>query len=329
MSSTSNLVAKKVVDVNGRSTTVYVNPSKKGKGGSRRATFPSPSSSAPVADIRINDLIAERARIQSWIMSIYKLEDADREEIDKAVTERNRLESVIRDFSPASRDDGAESIPVTGVVIESSFLSGDERVGFSNDLAEPDVPRNELRKHSTEISSLWLDSLSSASAIALVRYTGYSKEYAVEHAAGAFSPVWEDFEDGVARAPKVEPFVAYTGVNEHYVEGILAQAESGEVVFDRVFSSSLNPAQVNGFANGYGRNDKNEIVKRTTLALEVETTVGACMDVVSNVPHEMEVMLPKGRYEVIEILDDIKYIWGGSSSGRTMDKTLRLRFLGE
>jgi len=70
-------------------------------------------------------------------------------------------------------------------------------------------------------------------------------------------------------------------------------------------------------------------VKRTTLALEVETTVGACMDVVSNVPHEMEVMLPKGRYEVIEILDDIKYIWGGSSAGRTMDKTLRLRFLGE
>jgi len=38
----------------------------------------------------------------------------------------------------------------------------------------------------------------------------------------------------------------------------------------------------------------------------------------------MELLLPKGKYEVTEILKDISYSWG-KNSGKSVDYTIKLR----
>jgi len=325
MSPAPHLVAKSVVDVNGRATTVYVNPARSGSAG-RSRSVPPPTANALGKNSRINDVIRERARVHAVITSSHA-DGASYDELRPLIDERERLAKIISADVFRSRDDG-DDIAVSDAVIDSAFVDGDTRIGYSNNLLEHDIPRDAVRDSTVDISALWLDSLSSAEAVAVVRYTGYSREYAVEHAEGKFSPVWEDFESAVARAPKVEPFVAYTGVNDRYVKDLITQADSGEVVLDRVFSSSMNPAQVNGFATSV-RTENGEIIEIGTLVLEVETTVGAFMDTISNVPHEMEVMLPKGRYEVIDSLEGVTYLWRDGGVGRTMDRTLRLCYLGE
>jgi len=195
------------------------------------------------------------------------------------------------------------------------------RYGYSNLLSDIDEQRDKLIDDAIEVSRAWIDTCSSAEISALRDYTNSSDEYAIKSTSGKLSQKWIDFESAVDRAPRLkETFVSYTGVNSYYVNNILSQAENGEVDIDRVLSSSLNPAQVNGFATSdeYGR----------TLALEVETNKGAFMDIVSHSPHEMEVMLPKGKYEVIEVLEDVTYLWGREKGfGRTIDKVLRLRFV--
>ena len=62
--------------------------------------------------------------------------------------------------------------------------------------------------------------------------------------------------------------------------------------------------------------------------LEVETVKGALMEKISSHVMEMEVLLPKGRHEVLECRAGEKYVWGENGRGVDVDCTLKLRWLG-
>jgi hypothetical protein len=353
----SQTVPKKIVDKNGRATTVHVNPNKKTN--SKKTVLPiAVSSNTPfvtsneglveVTDLlaqpdsswRVHDFIYRRNLVHNHILANYRFgkDDTDAfEALRPYMTLRDTLEKpeAYIDMDALPTDDGLDFM-ASDVVVESVFVDGQERQGFSNELSHPDDARDAIREASSELSRVWLAGLSSADASAAYGYSSSSDDYAAQHGNSSLPERWRDFEDAVARSPKVTPFVTYTGVNAHYVDDILAQVGSGEVVLDRVFSSSLNPAQVNGFATAWDTLDPDR-GEGATLVLEVETDRGAFMDVIARLPDEMEVMLPKGRYEVIEVLDSIEYLWGDHGDhtngkervGRVIDKTVRLRFLGE
>jgi len=354
----SATVPKKIVDKNGRSTTVHVNPNKKTGARSKKAIPATVSSSKPFvpeeeldltqeidlleepdSSWRIHDYVYRRHLLHNYVVSTHTprssgdFDEDEWEQLQIYIELRNEFEEAAWDAEvfELPSDDGGEVL-ATDVKVESDFVDGKERFGYSNDLLHPDKDRDAVRESAAKLSHAWLMSLSSIEAYSLLRYTGESADYAREQGDGDISETWQHFEEAVANSPEVEPFVTYTGVNAHYVQDILDQVDSGEITFDRVFSSSLNPAQVNGFATEfdtvYGGINQVE-----TLALEVETTKGAFMDAISRVPHEMEVMLPKGRYEVLDVMEDVTYLWGNRNEdddkrvGRTIKKTLKLRYL--
>lgn len=348
-------VPQKIVDKNGKPTTVYVNPSKNSKAGASKLPGPKvqPSNGSgihlatgPRSKWGIKDFMYRYSVVDKEILDTYhKTLNYRDEAIVRFADERRKVEDAAwkADSKPLARDDFTAPV-VIDTPFDSPWRDGDERYGYSNELGEVDEVRESLRDLDRTISALWLQSCSSAEAHALLRYTGESDEYAKQHSEGELSQKWRDFEAAVERAPDMAPFVVYSGVNYHYVNDLLAEAGSGEINFTRVISTSYNPAQVNGFATEFPSHNHDEFresnglyQKRLTLALEIETTKAGFMGAISRVAHEMEVLVPKGRYEVIEIVDNVKYLWGHggnrradeSPSGRTMDKVIRLRYLGE
>lgn len=325
----SNLVPTTIFDKNGVRTTrnkkLDATPVARPRLNGAGAAPPSPGKTQYLSQYKL-DLI-RALELQRTILRM-NAADVPFEELKPLIAERDSITNRRQEvpFEVLPHDDGTGDRLPLDVVIPSSFSEPGIKYGYNNGFADSEAERDALNETMCDISIMWLDSCSTASAHALSHYTGSgSVDYAIFAAARKAGektshPVWDAFESAVAISPITEqPFVAFSGVNEFYVDDILEQVESGEVRFDRVMSASLNPAQVNGFATG-----------ETHLAIEVETNHAAFIEVFAGKPYEMEVLLPKGRYEVVSEEGETMYSWSRENlSGIKIDRVVRLRYLGD
>lgn len=325
------LERKEVIDKNGHKRVVYVNPDKIKRGHERRVAKVAPFVATPETFTGYKEALFRRAKTQRRILEA-DYAGLPYSDLIPSIEERDEWYRKGDELAAAGlpRDDGTREVLTHGQLLVSGFTENGNKVGYEGNLLHPEAERDELIAASADVSQMWLESCSSAEAYALAHYSaGASDDYARltslrgthEGDAEPLGQVWEDFEAAVDNSPILAPFVTFTGVNDRYVEGILRQLEEGNgvITLDRVFSSSLNPAQVNGFATGDQR-----------LVLEVETTRGACMELFSHSPREMEVLLPRGRYQVIDTEDDVVYSWlPDEVLGVDISKVIRLRHIGD
>lgn len=273
-----------------------------------------------VGAMDIREAMIARADIQSEILTKMSDPDRDRDYIRELCSQRDAIEDIIRSYSRPLTDDGcltdeAETLDVTLDIPSHRHDSG-IRKGFLTLGHGSDEKRDRTLALTRAVSERWLRLCSSSQAQAIRKYSdGDSHDYAVQQASGEpLDHRWQELEEVVAKTPRIRPYVSYTGVNEHYVASMLKQAQTGTVTFDRVFSSTLDAGRVNSFATGEEK-----------LVIEVETDSGAFMDLTSGNAAELEVLLPKGKYDVVGYQNGVKYEWGDGEHGQTIEHVLQLR----
>lgn len=280
--------------------------------------------------LAMHELILYRAEAHSTIIHSFR-RDGVRQDVDLLIHDRRRAEERIKELAEnASVDDGIAGEVHSDLIVGSDFRDGYERFGYINDELTPDAERDEINERLLPLSRNWVRSLSSAEAAAVFQYTLDSRKYAFS-ANGEDRSQWAHFDDAVSNAPTLKPFVAYSGVNRFHVESTMNKIEEagvgGEIEFDRVLSSSVNPAIVNSFAESLYEGEDGFSGKERTLVLEVLTDRGASVGALSAHPQEMEVLLPRGKYEVVGMKENVSYYWGVSKMGRTMTNTVSLKLV--
>jgi hypothetical protein len=244
-------------------------------------------------------------------------------ELIPAIDERRRLEDAVakalKTPSLTQEDPALKVVPAPPVPY---FAPREPRLGFTNELEELD--RNpELAERLEEASFRWLASLNSEELAAAMDYSNDSSRYAQTVAEA------RHLHEALHKAPRFsKPVQLYSGVSGQTRELILPQVERGVVTMKRAVSTSCNPAQVNGFMHNFGPDNKPV----EGLALEIEAVQGGSLISISHSPHEFEVLLPPGNYQVVGEERDVSYLWpgraaGGELFGRTAARVLKLRQL--
>lgn len=267
-------------------------------------------------------LMVTRARVQREIIRIFtdpELQGSDDEEtgLNGLVSERNAIEHTLRRSSDVLLHEPRQlrSDPQRAVYEEIGSDRGSTILGISN-LQEGLLRAAPKTADSmVALSEQWLSTLSPAEARAVLDYSG-----SPESANGK----GELLSSAVLKAPPIEATRVYSGLGVHVTKDVLRQYESGSIELGYPISTSLNPAQVNGFMGKF-----EGMVQQKAVALEIETTVGASMAAASHSPHEFEVMLPAGSYEVLSVREHVKFLWSEDGSGREAELLIKVRRLEE
>lgn len=265
-------------------------------------------------------LMVSRARVQREIIRLFsdsEIKDTDegKTAIYALVKERNSIGDALRSSATAlSHDLPAPSAAPRRVIHEKiGTHRGDTIVGISNLQEGLNEAAPRTAESMVEISEQWLSRLSPAEARAVLDYSGDPS---------SANGNGEILTSAALKAPPLEPIKTYSGLGIHVTKDVLSQYESGRIELGYPISSSLNPAQVNGFM---GRFEGH--VQQKAVALEIETSVGGSMAAASHSPHEFEVLLPAGSYEVVSVRENVEFLWSRGDSGRTAELLICVRRL--
>ena len=225
------------------------------------------------------------------------------------------LESVsLSDFTSSDGGQKLKFSEPSGLLRHFTKSSNCTVVGYDNDLFSKSSRRDQIIAQSRQVSSAWASALSTRELYALRQYCLSSDEYSRSKAGTSNYPLRKEVAQAVHKAPTMKPFVVMSGVNSYYAQDFLMQASRGAVKLDKVISASFNPAQVNGFISP----------QTPRVALEIMTNRGAFTTSITPRIDEMEVLVPEGNYKVVNILENIKYVWGDRGSGLLIDKVIQI-----
>lgn len=271
-------------------------------------------------------LMVNRARVQREIIRIFtdperSREDDSRNGLNELVGERNAIERAMRNSTDKLLHDpqpGATK-PQQAVYETIGEDRGSVFIGIGNQQEDLDAVAPRTGEAMVQLSEEWLSQLSPAEARAVLEYSGNP-----ETANGK----GEILSEAVLKAPPLKPTKVYSGLSIHVAKDVLAQYESGRIELDYPISSTLNPAQVNGFM-GKIEVTPDGLVQTKAIALEIETTRGGSMAAASHSPYEFEVLLPASTYEVVSVREDVKFLWSENGYGRDADLLIKLRRIDE
>ena len=265
-------------------------------------------------------LMVNQARVQREIISRFSGPDSEgwndpkfRELIDERDSiSRAILKGDYRELLHAPRPRSA--VPQRLIHEPVGSDRGDTIVGIGNRQESLGEVAPQTAKAMIELSEEWLSSLSSEEAHAVLTYSSTPDS---ANGNGAI------ISQAVLKAPPLEPTRVYSGLSVHVGRDVLRQYESGRIELGYPISTTLNPAQVNGFMGMYDEDS----VKQKAVVLEIDTTVGAAMEAATQSPHEFEVLLPAGSYEVVSVRENVEFLWDEGGYGRDAELLIKVRRL--
>jgi hypothetical protein len=265
-------------------------------------------------------LTVQRSRVHHEI--IFKMADASYAELIPLLNERSEIEKAIEELEPAD-DEVMPKLTTKPMKLTHGTLNkdqGDKIIGFSNTIEGFKEASKENFDAAIEISEEWVSRLTTEEVKVLVEYTHHTEVSASNR---------ELFDKALKKSPPLEPTTVYSGLSKYVANDVLRQLDSGIVNIDYPISTSLNAAQINGFMRHTG--DDMEVLRGNEtlheVAIEIETTSGAPLMALSTNPHEFEVLLSSGSYEVVNIREDVTMLWGEDGLGRTANQLIKLRRL--
>lgn len=271
-------------------------------------------------------LMVNRSRVQRRIVEIFtnpalRVMDNDENGLNKLIAERNAIERAMEDTSDELlHSPRARSLKPQQVIHEPI---GDDRgevfVGIGNNQEDLKAVAPKTAETMVRLSEEWLSHLSPLEAKAVLDYSGN---------AVTANGNGEILSKAVLKAPPLEPTKVYSGLSAHVANDVLRQFESGGIILDYPISSTLNPAQVNSFMETV-EIASEEFAQRKSVALEIETTRGGSMSSASHSPHEAELLLPAGSYEVISVRENVTFLWEANGLGREADLLIKVRRIEE
>jgi hypothetical protein len=264
-------------------------------------------------------LMVTRARLQRQIIELFtKKQDeplsSEQERLLRAMAdERSSIESAIKnsskDFPHTASVKGEK--PKKVIYEEIADDRGTVVIGISNVEEELVAKAPQTARALVNISEEWLSRLSTEEAHAVWNY-------ALDP--NSANGKGEILSEAIEKAPTLEPTKVFSGLSNHVARDVMSQVASGKVTLDYPISTSMNPAQVNGFMGKF-----EGLVAQPGIALEIETTVGGSMASASHALYEFEILLPAGTYEVVEERKDVKFLWSEDGVGREADHFIKLR----
>lgn len=250
----------------------------------------------------------------------------DKEHIS-SVYLRNRIDDFLDSYSPTGVDDSGR-LNNTSTTIKSPKISYTDNaiVGFEAMYEDISKDYPELLNDMNNAGEKWIDNCSSDEAWAVYKYSCDSTEYAETYSQND-NVFAENLNNALNKAPKFsEPLTVFSGLSYQTRDLIMKQNPAvGSVVnIDRVLSTSVNPAQANGFMRGDFLSD-GKIVEGKNVALKIIANRGGAMSSISRHQDEFEILLPKSDYEVVEIEQNKELMWGEGKKGMVADIVLTLR----
>ena len=242
---------------------------------------------------------------------------------------RNRIESFFDNYVPNGVDDsGRLNNKPVNIRAPRVVHTDNSIIGFGNDVEEMLKEQPELWNDMDKAAEQWINNCSSDEAWSVFKYSCSSDEYA--HTYSEKDEVFvKNLNNALKKSTKFsEPLTVFSGLSYETRDLILAQnPEIGSKIhIGRALSTSVNPAQANGFMRGNNFVD-GKIVEGKNVALEIITDKGGVMSTVSRHQHEFEVMLPEASYEVVGFEENKELMWGEGRRGVTADLVIKLRQL--
>lgn len=284
----------------------------------------------PVSEI--SRLIGIRGRAHQAIMEEFTKNDTspfgDTEQAAR-VKLRNAIEDAIEKYNPTGVDDSGKlnNKPVK-IRAPKVVHTDDSIIGFGNAVEEMINEQPELWDDMAKSGEQWIGNCSSDEAWSIFKYSCSSNEYAKTYSEKDDVFV-KSLNKALEKAPKFsEPLTVFSGLSCETRDLVLAQnPEIGSKIhIGRALSTSVNPAQANGFMRGDNFVD-GKIVEGKHVALEIIAEQGGVMSSVSRHQHEFEVLLPEASYEVVGFEENKELMWGEGRRGVTADLVIKLRQL--
>lgn len=270
------------------------------------------------------ELAIRRSNIQNEILSIFNNEKEEKKaELQNLIEIRNNIDKALQNLK--EDEFHGKIFPSTHIDSykirdEDLAIFGDKTayVGFDNELTHvSEEIREKLLKQFGEASHSWVSSLSNKEIQAVREFTGSSTSYKSYFD----SEYTESFLSSLRKAPHFEkPVTLYSGLSDQMKEYFENAQIGGVVSLDRGISTTLNPGQINAFS--YSKTGER-------YALVIESTKGAPLYYVSSNPHELETILPAGKFEIIEIEHDQSFAYTPENSGLSYGKVFKLKQLPE
>lgn len=255
-------------------------------------------------------LVVMRSRIHKEINIRFAENPQSYSDLKPLIKIRDDLDKRLWSLHGESSSDARDLSLSEGIMspVELNVDHGDRIEGVENNLAEAYKTFEASITASTEISEQWLNNLSSSEVKTLLEYSGRAAT------ANGRAHILDEI---IRKAPPFKEIIVYSGLSSYVAEDVIRQADSERIKLDYPISTSLNAAQVNGFMqrDPEGRH----------IALEIVTREGGSMAAVSHSPHEFEVLLTSGEYEVLEKRTNVMFLWGENGAGRKADVVLKLR----
>lgn len=243
------------------------------------------------------------------------------------VSLRNRVEDFIDNYVPNGKDDSGKATKESVSVKAPKVVHTDKSIiGFGNDVEEMLKEQPELWNDMDKAGEEWVQRCSSDEAWAVFKYSCSSDEYAKTFSDKDDAFV-KNLNKALNKAPQFkEPITVYSGLSYETRDLVLAQNPKvgSTIEIDRALSTSVNPAQANGFMRGSNVVD-GKIIEGKNVALEIISDKGGVMSSVSRHQHEFEILLPESSYEVVGFEEDKELMWGEGRNGVTADLIIKLR----
>ena len=284
----------------------------------------------PVSEI--SRLIGVRSRTHQAIMKEFVENDTSPFSDPKQaslISLRDRIENFFDNYIPNGVDDSGKfnknpvNIRAPRVVHTDNSI-----IGFGNDVEEMMKEQPELWNDMDKAAEQWINNCSSDEAWSVFKYSCSSNEYAQTYSEKDEVFV-KNLNNALNKSPKFrEPLTVFSGLSYETRDLVLAQnPEIGSKIhIGRALSTSVNPAQANGFMRGDNVVD-GKIVEGKHVALEIIAEHGGVMSSVSRHQHEFEVLLPEASYEVVGFEENKELMWGEGRRGVTADLVIKLRQL--
>lgn len=243
------------------------------------------------------------------------------------VSLRNKVEDFLNDYVPNGSEDSGK-INDTPVKINAPKIvhTKDSIIGFGNDVEEMMNDQPDLWNDMDKAAEQWIGNCSSDEAWSVFKYSCSSDEYAKTY--NKESEVFvKNLNNALNKTPKFDkPLTVFSGLSYETRDLVLAQnPEIGSTIhIGRALSTSVNPAQSNGFMRSNNVVD-GKIVEGKNVALEIVADTGGVMSSVSRHQHEFEVLLPQSSYEVVGFEENKELKWGEDRRGVTADLIIKLR----
>lgn len=274
-------------------------------------------------------LVLDRYKIQSDLLR-GKYPFSEVEKFNEAINRRNAYDKLLHrkyegNERKNSQNPDLSSAKKPHVLKSLAFHDQSRVIGFTNDFEGIVAEQTELVDKSDAASIAWVKTLTDREVDAVKSYSCGSESYSRSFSTSEKHEISEHLHSALSKAPRIPGTHVYSGLSRYTRDTVLSAIENQGEVFeiDRALSTTLNPAQINGFM----RNNEEENNRDDYVALEIETNEGALMNAISSSPQEMEILIPPGRYELVSERRDVEFLWNEEMGGRKADRVLRLKRL--